>query len=667
MKSSSSTRMTRILGAMAIASLLSGLWPSNASAAEPEAAASTRPQPPAKELESWRKAILKTPRPKSGCFKATYPEKQWHEETCKTPPNKLYPPKHGGTTKFETVGGAGPDFSAVVTGHITEAEGSFDSVTGVTSECTVSCPNQTCPTNPTCASSTSQYSLQLNSKPFTTSTCGSPGNAGCRGWEQFVYEGSGGGFIQYWLENYGPAGTLCPTPRGATCTPGYSYTDGWCPFQFTPTGNVYCVVNAMNASTAPATPITSLGTLVLTGTAAGVGGAANDSVAVTVGSTVYPASGNNYFPDLGSQWQEVEFNIFGDGNGDQAVFNSGATVHVRTGVTSGTTAGPACDLQGFTGESNNLTLVNTAPAAVMGSMPALLFSQSNPAPAGTAATCADATSVGDTHLTTLGGLLYDFQASGDFVLAQTGKDFIVETRQVSGAPTWPNATVNKAVATRMGETRVAVCTAPARLAIDGTSTEIADGKTLSLPSGINILHTGNVYLIGDQSGNSVRAEDNGTHINVSVGLGHWPEKVRGILANAKGTNQIETSTGAVLTSPFAFNDLYHRYADSWRVPAQESLLSVCGDQELETGIPKKSFYAKDLDPKVAKRAQAICREAGVKVKSLLDACTLDVAVIGRETAAKVFAGLRAPAAVGRVVSSRRDRDRDHDKDQDQRR
>ncbi len=130
--------------------------------------------------------------------------------------------------------------------------------------------------------------------------------------------------------------------------------------------------------------------------------------------------------------------------------------------------------------------------------------------------------------------------------------------------------------------------------------------------------------------------------------------MRGLLANAsKGKiNQIETSEGAVLTSPFAFNDLYHRYADSWRVPARDSLLSTCGDRDIETGIPKKPFYAGDLDPKVARRARAVCTAAGVKEKSLLEACTLDVAVIGREDAAKVFVDLHAPAAVGRIIVGR---------------
>jgi len=120
-----------------------------------------------------------------------------------------------------------------------------------------------------------------------------------------------------------------------------------------------------------------------------VSGAENDSIQVWVNNSPYKASGNDYFPDLRNQWQESEFNVFGDGGGDQAVFNSGATVVVRTGVDSGTTSGPGCDNATFTGESNNLTLVNVPPNASKGPMPALVFSERNPAPAGAAATCMD--------------------------------------------------------------------------------------------------------------------------------------------------------------------------------------------------------------------------------------------------------------------------------------
>lgn len=151
----------------------------------------------------------------------------------------------------------------------------------------------------------------------------------------------------------------------------------------------------------------------------------------------------------------------------------------------------------------------------------------------------------------------------------------------------------------------------------------------------------------------MRAEVRDTYINASVGLAQWPATVHGILANANGhANQIEARTGAVLTAPFAFADLYHGYADSWRVPAKESLLSVCGEGEVEVGIPTKPFYAKDLEPQVYKRARAVCAAAGVKERTLLDACTLDVAVIGRDSAAEVFVGLRAPVATATVTTHR---------------
>jgi hypothetical protein len=186
--------------------------------------------------------------------------------------------------------------------------------------------------------------------------------------------------------------------------------------------------------------------------------------------------------------------------------------------------------------------------------------------------------------------------------------------------------------------------------IDGEAAEVAEGRPRSLPGGVEILRQGDTYTVVGEHGDSVRATLNGSHIDVSVGLGRWPVKVRGVLANA-GTrpNQIATRTGAVLTAPFAFADLYGRFANSWRVAPNESLLSPCGERPSETGIPKTPFYPTALAPEVYKRSRAVCLEARVRVPALLEACTLDVAVIG-ESAAKVFVGRPAPKAVGRVVA-----------------
>jgi len=252
--------------------------------------------------------------------------------------------------------------------------------------------------------------------------------------------------------------------------------------------------------------------------------------------------------------------------------------------------------------------------------------------------CQTGTSVGDTHLTTFDGLYYDFQASGDFVLAESDSGFVVQTRQASGAPRWPNASVNKAVATQMDKTRVAVCLDPTRLVINGKPDDLADGKSLSLAGGIDVSRSGNVYVISGQGGETVQAELQNGWIDVSVGLGHQPQaKVHGLLGDASGStaDDIATRNGTVLTQPVSFADLYHRYADSWRVAAADSL--VCADPKVEPGVPVVPFYANDLDPLEYARVRAICAAAGVKEQTLLDACTLDVTVLADETAARVFA------------------------------
>jgi hypothetical protein len=595
--------------------------------------------------------MLATPRPTNRCYTATYPERQWREVTCKTPPNKPYLPRAAGMTQLETVGGSGPDFAMVGGGgQINQADGSFDSVTGVTA--------------------TPAYSLQLNTDFFPTSTCNGSPNAGCRGWEQFVYESAGTGFIQYWLIQYGPAGTMCPMPRGANCVAGGVSNDGWCPFTLgTSADPLYCVVNAAAGVPAPARPATSLTTGDgVNGAAAGVSGAANDAITVTLGGAAFSAGGNNYFPDLGNQWKEAEFNVFGNGGGSQAVFNSGASAVVRIHDLSGTNLRPRCDQRTFTGESSNLTLQNSPPTVVDGSAPALVFGEINPAPTGGPADCTDAVSLGDTHLNTFNGLHYDFQASGDFLLAEAGPTeappteagpnvvaqvpptFVVQTRQASGAPTWPNASVNKAVATQMGETTVAICLAPTRLLIDGEPFTLDDQQSVFLPDDIILSRAGDLYIIQRENGDSVRARLNqGAQpifdwIDVTVYFGDRSPNVSGLLGNPDGDpNLLGLSDGTVLSEPVTFNTLYHRYGDSWRVPSSESLL--CNDEGIEVGNPSKNFYANNLTAAQQSSAQAICTEAGVDQPAALADCILDVTVLGTPGAAPGHARAPIPAVV----------------------
>lgn len=371
----------------------------------PRMTTETAGKPSAAEMRRWHRAILKVPTPKAGCYTARFPDTTWKPIPCKTPPHKLYMPRRPGAPRTQQVGGeSNADFVATWVGNTTESEGSFDSIAGVTSECQVQCPNQVCPATPSCnGQPANAFSLQLNTQFFSnTSTCNSsPKPASCQGWEQFVYSEdsdcsgcTGDGFIQYWLLNFGPPGTACPAPAAsaAVCNANGVVSGQWCSFQFSPTSPVLCVMNANNSVGPPTEPITSLNELEVTADAPA--GAAPDTITVWEGGIPYRATGANIFPDLATLWKDSEFNVFGNGGGAEAVFNNNATVHVRTAESSGSNTGPGCVIESFTGESNSLTLVNTLPPAVVGSMPALLFSESNPAAAGAAATCADADSVG---------------------------------------------------------------------------------------------------------------------------------------------------------------------------------------------------------------------------------------------------------------------------------
>ena len=302
--------------AFALLTLLRGPSGTSSGADKTAAQSADAGKPTDVEIETWRQKILHTPQPRKGCFTATYPDAAWREVPCSTEPVKIQIPRRGGALRPAVVGN-GTDFLARVTGHISEAEGSFDSITGLTSE------SQTYAGTPTADG----YGLQLNTDYFTTSACSaSPNPATCRGWEQFILSSFGGAGIQYWLSPYGPPGTICPAPHHAGCMPDQSYSDGWCEYQSTPTDPVQCVVNGLGIHAYPpgvATPldIANVHQVKLRGRAAGVGGSANDAAIVTYGPSVFSAPGGNFFPDLGSQWQLAEFNIFGSCCGTRAEFN----------------------------------------------------------------------------------------------------------------------------------------------------------------------------------------------------------------------------------------------------------------------------------------------------------------------------------------------------------
>lgn len=567
------------------------------------------------EREHWRKTMAATPRPARGCFRAVYPDTKWHEVPCDYRRRKLRLPSSGRGVRLETVGGTSGDMTASVTGGITQAEGSFDSVatTGASDS----------------LAGTGKYSLQINTEFFDTSVCSSAGaGSNCKGWEQFVFDYDGSASMQYWLTDYGPPGYSCPAPTGASCDGTYVYTDGWCAFPLY--GRTYCAVNSPTVHAGAVAPSALASVWLQANAAVSAGG--TDSFTPTVSGTALTVSGGNYFSDLASKWHEAEFNVFGYGNGSKVNFDANTTLEVRVGVDSGVNVGPGCDFQSFTAETSNLSIIDTTSTPLHNGHPSLVFTESNsgtPDPS-----CSSGVSIGDTHLTTFDGVHYDFQASGEFLLAEVANEFTVQVRQAS-VPQWPNATVNKAVAVRMAQTRVTFYVEPSRVTVDGAPSWVEDGKALMFADGVQVLRRGNVYTVSDKHGNRVRATLNSNWIDTAVLVGHSPSRVRGLLGNPAGDGKsLATSTGARIAAPIAFSDLYGVFAASWRVQPKQSLFA--NESRVKFGIPSRPFYAENLPPELAAHARVVCDRDGVKNKALFEDCVLDTAVLNDKVAAQAF-------------------------------
>ncbi|MBB5867235.1 hypothetical protein F4553_000614 [Allocatelliglobosispora scoriae] len=559
--------------------------------------------------------ISKVPLPEAkGCFTADYPRLAWRGSACAEAPSIPMIPKVPGP--IPTIVGNG---NHIVTqtpgGPISQAFGTFENVTGLSS---VSSPINN--VGPPVANA---YTLQLNTNFFPTPACaGAAIPALCTGWQQFIFanDGSNGAlYIQYWLLVYNN-----PCPAGWTST--------------IILGDTYCSKNSPAAVVAGNTPITLISSFELTGDVTG----AVDLATMKIGASVYATADTNIVDATGN-WIMAEFNVFGYGGGGMATFNATASAHVRTRINYGAMPAPICQAIGFTAETNNLNFGLPQPPSTPGTPagPNLVFLEN--LPGGAAANCDAANTWGDTHQVTFGGLLYDFQATGDFVEAQVGTNFEVQSRKVSGAPTWPNTSLNRSIATRMGSTKVAVCDGT-RLVVNGTTASVAPGGTLWIPAGVTIHRTSsNVYVIRDNSGNSVKVTANSGYNNLDVGLGTFPVTVRGLLGNpANNPNQLEAKDGTKYTVPLSFSDLYNKFGASWRVSPATSLLNQCNT--VASGNPSAPFFSSNLNPTVRTQAENACRQAGVK-QVWLDTCALDAAVIGPEAAA-AFVKMEPPLVNG---------------------
>ena len=563
--------------------------------------------------KNWHAALLNAPVPHKGCFKAQYPQMTWQEVPCSKPPNIPMPPRHG-PQPYNV--GNGYDYSAQVTGHLLSVIGSFDTVT-TSGEAGFNFNSQT-------TQVADSYTLQINSNFYNSppACSGAASPAACQGWQQYIYssKSAGAAYMQYWLIGYN---TACPSGWNA------SGSD--------------CFRNSDSSITVPLIAAGSLARVSMTGSVTAGG---DDRLDLADAETHYVVTSPDNIVTLANYWTTAEFAVVGDCCDFSANFNPNSSIAVRATVHNGVTSAPNCVVAGFTGETNNLNLVST-PAIGTQAAPTILSSQTSVA--GTAS-CAVAAGIGDIHIHTFtptpqvnapaSSLNYDFQASGDFVLAKTDDGFEVQSRQISGAPSWPNASVNQAIATKVGNSIVVLSVAgnSPQLSINRSPVSLGDGQRQVLANEGDVIRRGNTYLVRDLNGNSTQIIVQSAakeYLDVYVGLGRWPTQVQGLLVSAKdNVNAVVSRTGTVFPAPFNFSTFYNQYGDSWRVTGGQSFFGVGSVNSPRTMIanPTQPFDASRLPAATYQAAKNICQSAGVKQGSL-DDCILDVAVIGDKKAA----------------------------------
>jgi hypothetical protein len=294
-------------------------------------------------MSAWQSEIGHVPATGSGCFHASFPSLTWHAVQCATAPARPLAPSLPGTP--DTVGN-GHDYTAVVSGSISKATGTLTNVSPKITE-----KGQIGGSG---SEKANEFSLQLNTQFFSGSpACAKASNPSkCLAWQQFVYTTDQNiVFMQYWLIDY-----------NATCP------SGW----FTDSDDCY-TNSAETRLSGKALTAKSLATLSLSGSAVAGG---NDQVEVVIGGKATLATGKDTKIDLAAHWNTTEWDVFGDGGGGEAFFGKNTTLEAVTSITATSSSAPSCVVNGYTGETNNLSLAAT-PALGSESSPTIGTKQTN--------------------------------------------------------------------------------------------------------------------------------------------------------------------------------------------------------------------------------------------------------------------------------------------------
>jgi hypothetical protein len=274
----------------------------------------------------------------------------------------------------------------------------------------------------------------------------------------------------------------------------------------------------------------------------------------------------------------------------------------------------------------------------------------------------DGRSWGDPHLVTPDGNVYDFMASGDYILAKSTDpedDFEIQARytQPQGDElfSWNHAAA-MSVAGHVVEVYAGEAHDIPSVYIDGAFKPMRENNVNNFYD----LDGGSVTLVGDSVAVSwpdrtlvmVKPSGNtGVLSEIRVNVPHSRAgAVEGLFGDFDGdrSDDVRVRNGTIV-DPLG-TDLYTEFRQSWWVPlgSSESLFGR-GVEHFDASFPPGAITIGDLDVDEVVEGTEVCRAAGVLDPDVMQACILDVVLTGDDQWAFVAAGVD-PNTLGILVS-----------------
>ena len=246
---------------------------------------------------------------------------------------------------------------------------------------------------------------------------------------------------------------------------------------------------------------------------------------------------------------------------------------------------------------------------------------------------------GDVHIITYNGLKYDFQATGDFTLAQSrvpGDNFAIQLRL---APWLDGASVTtiQQVAIALGADRVTFdWTRPDTVLVDGVApVTLSTTSPLKLAGGTITEISPEMFKVDWATGETMTVSSVTpfypglpAFIDVTDGIpgNYGPEAFTGLQGeNAGMQNDFQLANGTVLPQPLTTAELYGAFANAWQVSPANSLFDGSGPA---FSAPADPMTLADLPANLVAQAAQLVAAAGITDPGLAQSAELDYLATG---------------------------------------